>query len=50
MRRCAYWANIRGLPETTNKETVTVAIERQNRFDTESLKDLMDRARTGAIS
>lgn len=50
MRRCAYWANIKGFPETTNKETVTVAIKKQNRFDIESLRELMDRARTGAIS
>lgn len=50
MRRCAYWANIAGFPETTNKETVTISIKKQNRFDTENLKDLMERAREGVIS
>ena len=50
MRRCAYWANIAGFSETTNKETVTVPIKKQNRFDIESLKDLMDRARNGVLS
>ena len=50
MRRCAYWADIKDFPETTNRESVTVAIKKQNRFDTESLRELMDRARTGAIS
>ena len=50
MRRCAYWVDIKGFPETRNTSTVTVAIKKQNRFDNESLKALMDRARTGAIS
>ena len=50
MRRCAYWADIAGSPETTNRETVTVTIKKQNRFDVESLKDLMDRARKGVWS
>ena len=47
MRRCAYWANIKGLPESTNRETVTVEIRKQNRFDAENLSELMDRVRTG---
>lgn len=50
LRRCAYWADIAGSPETTNKETVTVTIKKQNRFDVDSLKDLMDRGRKGALS
>ena len=50
MRRCAYWASIKGFPETTNQETVTVAIKKRNRFDTENLRELMDQARSGAIS
>ena len=50
MRRCAYWASIKGFPETTNQETVTVSIKKRNRFDTENLRELMDQARSGAIS
>lgn len=50
MRRCAYWADIAGFPETTNTETVTLAIRKQNRFDIENLKKLMERARKGALS
>ena len=49
MMGCAYWAIMAGYPETTNKETVTVPIKKQNRFDIEGLKDLMNRARTGAL-
>lgn len=50
LRRCAYWANIKGFPSTQNTSTVTIRIKKQNRFDTEGLKLLMDRARSGAIS
>ena len=50
MRRCAYWVDIAGFPDTTNTETVTVSIDKQNRFDIENLKKLMERARGGALS
>jgi hypothetical protein len=50
MRRCAYWANLVGSPETENRESVTVPIHAQNRFDVAALKILMDRARTGVIA
>ena len=33
MRRCAYWVNLSGLPQTTNKESVTVTIDNKNRFE-----------------
>ncbi len=50
MRRCAYWADILGFPETTNTETVTVSISKKNRFDIEWLTKLMERARRGVLS
>ena len=50
MKRCAYWANIKGFPETSNKETVTIPINKQNSFNSDSLKELMNKTRTGAIS
>ncbi len=50
MRRCAYWADLRGLPETDNEESVTVTIRQRNRFDVENLRDLMNRARKGVLS
>ncbi len=49
IRRCAYWANIAGLQETENKESVTIPIQNKNRFDVDALKALMERARTGAV-
>jgi hypothetical protein len=50
MRRCAYWADLAGMPETENKESVTISIQNKNRFDVKSLRALMERARTGAIA
>ena len=50
MRRCAYWADILGFPETTNTETVTISISKKNRFDIEWLTKLMERARRGVLS
>ena len=50
MRRCAYWSDIAGFPETANKETVTITIMKQNQFNIGSLKDLMERARKGVMS
>ena len=50
LRRCAYWADIKGFPETDNKSSVTITIGKNNRFDIPNLKDLMDRARVGPLS
>ncbi len=50
MRRCAYWVHLLGLPESTNKETVSVTIYKKNRFDIKNLKNLMDQAGKGVLS
>jgi hypothetical protein len=50
MRRCAYWANLGGLSETANKESVTILIQSNNRFDVDSLRLLMQQARKGVIA
>ena len=49
MRHCAFWTNLAGFPETENAESVTISIDKNNRFDIEALKSLMDRARAGGI-
>jgi hypothetical protein len=49
LRRCAYWASLGGKSETGNKESVTILIQSQNRFDVDSLKALMEQARRGAV-
>ncbi len=46
LRRCAYWVNLRGFPDTTNTSSVSVHIPADNLFNVDSLKKLMTQART----
>lgn len=50
LRRCAFWVSLAGFSETQNNESVTISIHNNNRFDVDSLKALMERARSGAIA
>ncbi len=50
IRRRAYWLNLLGRDETDNETSVTVRIPKQNRFDVDGLKALMEQSRTGRIS
>ncbi len=43
LRRCAYWASLRGAPESINKTAQTVYVPLTQRFDAEGLKTLMSR-------
>ena len=49
LRRSAYWLNLEGAKETDNRASVTVAIPRNNVFDVDSLRSLMDQSRRGSI-
>ena len=49
LRRCAYWANLRGQPETTNRSTVTVSLGKKDVFDVTGLQRLMAQSRNGSI-
>jgi hypothetical protein len=49
MRRCGYWASLRGLPATTNKNTVAVSIPRTQGFHPEVLRALMTRIGGGGL-
>lgn len=44
IRRCAYWLDLRGWPETANKETVTVKLPRSQRFDVAALRAMVQNA------
>lgn len=50
LRRCAFWTSLAGFPETKNNESVTISIHKDNRFDINALKALMEGARTGGIA
>jgi hypothetical protein len=49
LRRCAFWATLAGLPDTDNRETVTISLPPANRLDVASLRWLMEKSRTGSI-
>ena len=49
IRHRAYWLNLLGQNETTNKTSVTVQIPKENRFDVDSLRALMEQSRSGRI-
>lgn len=44
IKKCAYWYNLSGLPETTNTSNITIQIPETNVLSPETLKDLMLRA------
>lgn len=47
LRRCGYWASIRGSSEVKNEVSVTVDFPRNQRFTPESLSAMMDRIAEG---
>jgi hypothetical protein len=50
MKRCAYWASLRGKPELPDGQaSVTIEIPAVNRFDVDGLRKLMEAAREGGI-
>ncbi len=49
LRKCAYWQNLNGLPNTENTENITIHIKNSNRFDVAGLKELMRQAGAGKI-
>ena len=49
LRRRAFWLNLRGHEATDNQSSVTVRIPRQNLFNVQSLRALMDQSRGGII-
>jgi hypothetical protein len=50
LRRCAWWANLSALPDTSNRESVTVPVSESNPFDVDGLRMLMERCRLGTIA
>jgi hypothetical protein len=50
LRRCAFWVSLAQSAETQNSDSVTISIHNENRLDVDSLKALMERARSGQIA
>jgi len=49
IRKCAFWVNLKGLPETNNSANVTVKIDQSNIFDVDALRLMMQKARSGEL-
>lgn len=49
LRHRAYWLNLKGAEETSNKTTKTVQIPERNVFAVDSLRKLMEQSRQGRI-
>ena len=47
MRRCAYWMSLEGMSENPNVSTVTVHVPVSQMFDSEQLREMMDRVDRG---
>lgn len=49
LRRCGYWASLRGLPPSTNETGQTVQIPRAQALTVQSLQEIMRRIGQGAL-
>jgi Domain of unknown function (DUF4365) len=49
-RKCAYWLNLYGEPETTNSTSIRVRLPRTQMFHPTALADLMQRAHAKAVA
>lgn len=49
LRHRAYWISLLGYPATTNTESTTIKIPTENILNTDSLRDLMEKSRTGSL-
>jgi hypothetical protein len=47
LKRCAYWACLKGLQPSDNDTSVTVHVPRSNLFDTDALRAMMARVNNG---
>ena len=47
LRRCAYWLSLEGCPTVTNTRSVTVHVPVSNTFNSDQLRELMNRADEG---
>ncbi len=47
LKRCGYWASLRGFPESENQNSVTIHIPRKNIFTVDSLHSIMTKVGKG---
>lgn len=49
LRRCGYWMSLRGVPETSNVQSVTVVLPRAQLFTPQALIEIMTRVNDGGL-
>ena len=49
LRHLAYWANLKGMPDSRNKRSVTIQIDPSNVFDVTTLQSLIEQSREGTL-
>ena len=47
--RNAFWVSLRGMPETSNKSSITIDIPSQHRFCAAALNEIMDKIAKGEV-
>ena len=49
VRRCGYWASLRGMGQTMNAESVTVTVPMSQQLSVQSLSSIMQRIGSGGL-
>ena len=49
MRKAAYWISLKGQPDSENSSSITIKISKDNLFDVDALKTLMEQSRQGVL-
>ena len=49
VRQCSYWLSQKGMPETTNVESVTVQIPKPNVFNPAAILEVLERLEKGEL-
>jgi len=49
MRKAAYWTSLKGQPDSKNLSSVTIKISKDNLFNVDALKTLMEKSRQGDL-
>ncbi|AFZ25034.1 hypothetical protein Cylst_2840 [Cylindrospermum stagnale PCC 7417] len=49
LRHCAYWVSLRGMPETANRNNVTIELLRSNQFTPDVLQGIINRISFGEL-
>lgn len=49
LRHCAYWVNLKGLPDPTQSTSITIDVPKSHKLTVDELRRLMDCSRKGQL-